>query len=174
MKTFCVFQAGSIYDFTNHLKQDICLRIHNFSSYGEESMEFIRRICTVKDFYPAHDTACLCIDLICQFAVGIMSSIYISKYRFQKSEVRDLFICKVFQVKHQIQISDSVCRNLMIQEQTSVYIESFIGKRCDLFSDVFSFQHRDTLCSFRIFRCFLILFEVTGLLYHRSFFILGK
>ena len=82
MKTFGVFQTGGINDLTDHFKQNICFWIHGFSSYRKESTECIYRICMIKYFYPAHNTACLCIDLICQLPISIMSCIYISKYRF--------------------------------------------------------------------------------------------
>ena len=174
MKSSGIFKAGSIENFTDHFKEYICLWIHGLSAYREKCPKLINRFCMIKNFYSAHDTTSLCIDLICEFAVSIMRSIDIPQNRFKKSEIRNFLCRKILHIKHQIKIADTVSRYFMIKEQTSVNIQRFICKWSDLFADVFSFQHRNAFCSFRIFRSFLISFKLDSLLNHLCLFFIIK
>ena len=174
MKSSGIFKAGSIENFTDHFKQHICLWVHGLSTYGEERPKLIHGFSMVENFYSTHDTASFCIDLICEFTVSIMCSIHVTQNRFEKSEIRDFLCREIFYIKHQVKITDTVGWHFMIKEETSVNIESFICKRNDLFADVFSFQHRNAFCSFRIFRSFLIAFKLCCFLNHLSLFFISK
>ena len=174
IETLGILQAGSIQDLSDHTEQNVNFRIHHLSSYREHGVIVLCRVHMIKHLYSNVDTAGLGIDLIGQLSVSIMSSVYISKNRLQKTQIWDFFRRKVFQIKHQIKICNSVGGHLMIKEQASVHIQRLIGKSCCFFADVLSFQHGNTFFCSRLLRCLLIGLQSFCFLYKRLFFLLRK
>ena len=170
MKTFLIIQSGSIENLPDHAEKNICFGVHDFSTNPEKCLVCICRICLIKNFYSARYTTGFCVDLIGKFTVAVMLCIHKSQNRFQKSKIWNHGFIQIFQIKHYIQITNSIGRYFMIKEKSVSYLQFCIAERCYFGTDIFSFQHRDTFGSFRIFRCLLICFQGSGLICQCLFF----
>ena len=109
MKSSGICHIGCVKDLTDHTEKHIHLRIHYLALDTKEGSVLIHRICTVKNFNAAGNSTGLGIDLIGKLSISVMCGIYISKHGFKESQIWNFIRCKVLEVKHQIQIGNSIC-----------------------------------------------------------------
>ena len=82
MKTFLVIQAGGVQDFLDHFHDEIQFVVQEFRADAEHSTAVVIVFRNAEYLQSAVDAAGLCIDLIEQFAVGVVFGVHIAENGF--------------------------------------------------------------------------------------------
>ena len=82
MKTFLVIQAGGVQDFLDHFHDEIQFVVQEFRADAEHSTAVVIIFRNAEYLQSAVDAAGLCIDLVEQFAVGVVFGVHIAENGF--------------------------------------------------------------------------------------------
>ena len=82
METFFIIQAGGVQDFLDHFHDEIQLVVQEFRTNAEHSAAVVIIFRNAEYLQSAVDAAGLCIDLIEQFAVGVVFGVHITENGF--------------------------------------------------------------------------------------------
>ena len=82
METFFIIQAGGVQDFLDHFHDEIQLVVQEFRTNAEHSAAVVIIFRNAEYLQSAVDAAGLCIDLVEQFAVGVVFGVHIAENGF--------------------------------------------------------------------------------------------
>ena len=114
--------------------------------------------CAAKDLDPEKDPSRPGVDLVKQFSIGIMFRVHITQDGFQDSQVRDQPGRHFLGIKQQVQITDAVCIQIVVEDQgiSGVFFRIIEFPRFP--GDIFPFQKWNGLQSLLCFRRILVFF----------------